>query len=42
MECRLDKGEREREKFPTSASLCLSRISLLAMLRIVERGGERK
>lgn len=30
MECRLDKGGREREKFPTSGSLCLRRISLLA------------
>lgn len=37
MECRLDKGGREREKFPTSGSLCLRRISLLAVLRIVER-----
>lgn len=33
----MDKGGREREKFPTSGSLCLRRISLLAVLRIVER-----
>lgn len=47
MECRLDKGGREREKFPTSGSLCLRRISLpggrRAALRIVEgRERERK
>lgn len=43
MECGLDKRGREREKFPTSRSLCLRRISLAAGASYVELlKGERE